>query len=330
MWPVFQWALSCGTSYELLSHGVICETVVECHDLSGTGALSTICALKAYLQVLGQGDGYLCVHVTIRPAALCSHPRVKERAFRLASHVFRIQNAFICDGGAPLPFDARLALCEGLARIWCNTVAVDFLVIAWQSRLFDCTLGYPGEGPRWSIISANIDSFATNSSCLGWSADVLMLQEARIADSNFVDAKRKAALCNMDIFCSQPLQKQRASNGTFRVPSGGTATCAKADLTQLFDDKADVSGSWPLLRATARVTATWHQVSPSVKVLAFNFYAIANAASERPKFDRNNEMLDNLFSVAAQFGDIPVVFADDFQMEAGVYPCVQLALDHWG
>ena len=67
-----------------------------------------------------------------------------------------------------------------------------------------------------------------------------------------------------------------------------------------------------------------------MKVLAFNFYAIANAASERPKFDRNNEMLDNLFSVAAQFGDIPVVFADDFQMEAGVYPCVQLALDHWG
>ena len=200
----------------------------------------------------------------------------------------------------------------------------------WTCRLFDCTLGYPGEGPKWTIVSANIDSFSTNARCLQWEADAFFLQEARVSDSNMVNAQRKAALCNMHLFCSQPLQRLRASNGTFRTPSGGTATCSHREVTQLFEDKADLSGFWPTLRSSARVTATWHQVSPSVKMLAFNFYAIAKAASERAKFERNNELLDQLFAIAAQFGDIPILIAGDFQMEPGMYPSVQLALDHWG
>ena len=199
-----------------------------------------------------------------------------------------------------------------------------------RSLLFDRTLGFPGEGPKWAIISANIDSFSTNANCLHWQADAFLLQEARIADSNMIDAQRKAALCNFHVFCSQPLQKVRASNGNYRIPSGGTATCANREVAQLFDAKDDVSGVWPLLCSTARVTATWHQVSETVKLLAFNFYAIANAASERAKFERNNELLHQIFTVAAQYGDIPIVLAGDFQMEPGMYPSVQLALDHWG
>ena len=197
---------------------------------------------------------------------------------------------------------------------------------------FDRTLGFPGEGegPKWTIISANVDSFTTNANCLHWEADTFLLQEARIADSNLVDAQRKAALCNFHVFCSQPLQKVRASNGNYRIPSGGTATCACREVTQLFNAKDDVSGVWSLLRSTARVTATWHQVSATVKLLAFNFYAIANAASERAKFERNNELLQQIFTVAAQYGDIPIVIAGDFQMEPGMYPSVQLALDHRG
>ena len=84
------------------------------------------------------------------------------------------------------------------------------------------------------------------------------------------------------------------------------------------------------MRGTARVTATWHQVATSVKLLAFNFYAVANAASERTKFERNDELLHQIFTVASQCGDIPILIAGDFQMELGMYPSVQLALDHWG
>ena len=145
-----------------------------------------------------------------------------------------------------------------------------------------------------------------------------------------MDAQRKAALCNFHVFCSQPLQKIRASNGNYRIPSGGTASCGCREVAQLFDARDDVSGTWSLLCSTARVTATWHQVSATVKLLAFNFYAIANAASERTKFERNNELLHQIFTVAAQYGDIPIAVAGDFQMEPGMYPSVQLALDHWG
>lgn len=67
-----------------------------------------------------------------------------------------------------------------------------------------------------------------------------------------------------------------------------------------------------------------------MKLPAFNFYGIANAASERAKFNRDNELLDLIFTVASQFGGIPIVLAGDFQMEPGMYPAVQLALDHWG
>ena len=235
---------------------------------------------------------------------LCSHPRVKERTSQLRIGE-RIQNALV------------------------NMDNFDANVFRWFLP-FDQTLGFPGEGPKWAIISANIDSFSTNANCLHWQADAFLLQEARIADSNMIDAQWKAALCNFHVFCSQPLQKVRASNGNYRIPSGGTATCACREVTQIFDAKDDVSGVWPLLRSTARVTATWHQVSATVKLLAFNFYAIANAASERAKFERNNEMLHQIFTVAAQYGDVPIVLAGDFQMEPGMYPSVQLALDHWG
>ena len=97
-------------------------------------------------------------------------------------------------------------------------------------------------------------------------------------------------------------------------------------MTQLFEDKSDLSGCWATLRSSARVTATWHQVSSSVKLLAFNFYAIANAASERAKLERNNELINQIFTIAAQFGDIPILIAGDFQMEPGMYPSVLLGM----
>lgn len=217
-------------------------------------------------------------------------------------------------------------------RIW-NSFLMDdyfFPFDCWTSLLFDCTLGFPGEGPRWTIISANVDSFNTNVNCLHWEADAFLTQEARLAESNMIDAQRKAALSNLHVFCSQPLHRIRASNGQYRILSGGTATCASREVTKLFDAKDDVSGTWSLLCSTARATATWHQVTANVKLLAFNFYAIANAPSERTKFERDNELLHQLFTVAAQFSDIPIALAGDFQMEPGVYPAVQLALDHWG
>ena len=265
--------------------------------------------------------------LVLHAITLYSHCQVKEGAIWWLFDFLRIRNVpFLCSPSLRVRFAKFDNFSIGVLALYFQLVYHD----VWHVLDFDSTLGYPGEGPRWSMISANIDSFATNASCLHWNADAFMLQEARVAESNLTESQRKAALCNFGLFCSQPLHKLRASNGTFRIPSGGVATCAHKELTQIFEDKMDVSGAWSILRATCRVTATWHQVSASVKLLAFNFYAVANAASERPKFERNNELLDHIFMVASQFADIPIVIAGDFQMEPGMYPSVQLALDHWG
>ena len=324
---VFQWVSHRGTTYDVLSHGVQCGMVVYNGDGSRTHALKWNFRLEDRSHLPSCVSWCFSFWLVLRATLLYSHCQVKEGAIRWLCTTLRIQNALVfCSISHRIRMFSFDSSNVG-AQLICSFGAP---LAPWVAMDFDSTLGYPGEGPRWSMISANIDSFATNASCLHWNADAFMLQEARIAESNLTEAQRKAALCNFGLFCSQPLQKLRASNGTFRIPSGGTATCSHKELTQIFEDKMDVSGAWPLLRATCRVTATWHQVSPGVKLLAFNFYAIANAASERSKFERNNEMLDQIFMVASQFADIPIAIAGDFQMEPGMYPSVQLALDHWG
>ena len=62
--------------------------------------------------------------------------------------------------------------CDG-DRIW-NVLLNDtnfFPAEHWLTLLFDRTLGFPGEGPKWAIVSANVDSFTTNVNCLHWEAD---------------------------------------------------------------------------------------------------------------------------------------------------------------
>ena len=327
--PVFQWVSTCGPSCRLLSRRGMCELFAfYLEDL----AIRSFLLWEEWDDALHHHHSVSCPctpHVGHSLAMLYFHPRVKKGTSPLVDCA-GIQNALLWQHPSVRMYFAA-DMIHGLthSRVHERDI-VSCPYVFRATDLFDSTLGYPGEGPRWSILSANVDSFATNYNCLQWNADVFLLQEARIADSNLAEAQRKAGLRNLHLFCSQTLQKQRASNGTFRVPSGGTATCGNKELTQLFEEKTDLSGYWNQLRASARVTATWHQVSPSVKILVFNFYGIANAASERAKFCRNNELLNSIFTVAAQFGDIPILLGGDFQMEPGMYPAVQVALDHCG
>lgn len=269
------------------------------------------------------------LHVHPLPAMRYSHLTVKERAAPLVDDD-RIQNVFSC-GRFPLHAHTELLLYTLHCCFYAGSLCWHLgCFVIFRGALTSTTrhLHFLEKDLNGPFISANIDSFAASANCLHWDADAFMLQEARIAESNMVESQRKAALCNFHLYCSQPLQKL---HGAFRIPSGGTATCAHKEFTQLFDETTDLSGTWQLLRSTARITATWHQVSSSVKLLlAFNFYAIANAASERAKFERNNDLLDMIFTVASQFGDIPILIAGGFQMEPGMYPSVQPALDHWG
>ena len=231
--PVFQWVLLCGSSYFDSSLWGVCE--VMCQHVDG---LRTHHPMGNFVPEVGLRPlEYLNQYIMqgFSPlAAPCFHHLVKKSALQLTGDQTGIQNAFkqgrhqFCAATVwPPPGQFTLVQCR------LNSGRLSFSGQFWSSTIFDATLGFP----RWSIISANIDSFATNVNCLQWDADAFMLQEARIAESNMAEAQRKAALCNFGLFCSQPLQKLKASNGTFRIPSGGTATCAHKELTQLFDAK---------------------------------------------------------------------------------------------
>ena len=324
---VFLWVFLCGLTHYVASRRGMYEQRFPMCRLLASGAFRLFCIWGDALHHCRDCDVSF-LHAISSLAMSYSHHMVKEGTSPPIADV-RIRNIVMIPSKQAFPRARHICLhLSCLLDFDCGVGLCGCAV--GPTYEFDTTLGYPGEGPRWAIISANIDSFATNDNCLHWEADVLALQEARVAESNLVESQRKAALCHLQLFCSQPLQKIRASNGTYRIPSGGTATLGQKEFTQLFDDQADQSGQWTMLRSTTRVTATWHQVAEGVKLLIFNFYAIANAASERAKFARNNELLNSIFEVAAQFGDAPIVVAGDFQMEPGMYPAVQLALDHWG
>lgn len=143
---------------------------------------------------------FLVALMTMPLAMLCFHLSVKKRASPPMC-TSRIQNVFQFGRGSLQTmmrwFVRNHYNCDNLHRC---------------QKLFNKTLGYPGEGPKSSVISANVDSCATNVNCLQWDADAFFLQEARITEPNMTESRRKAAVCNFDLYCSQSLQKLRASN----------------------------------------------------------------------------------------------------------------------
>lgn len=103
----------------------------------------------------------------------------------------------------------------------------------WAIMDFDSTLGYPGEGPPWSTVSANVDSCATNYNCMRWEADVFLLQEARVADSNLVESQRKAALCSRQLYCSQPLHTAHTVSPQVVQPLAPTKSSRSSSLRKM-------------------------------------------------------------------------------------------------
>ena len=165
----------------------------------GTGNTGAFLLLHQCLSYRVRDDAHHHSGVSVHPRFLhvssawtmsYSHLRVKERAARFLWND-RIQNF--------------------------QLIERPVTIAHWMKLTFDQTLGFPGEGPKWSVVSANVDSFLTNVNYLHWDADAFMLQEARVAESNIVEAQRKAALCNFQLYCSQPLRKIQVSNGNYRA-----------------------------------------------------------------------------------------------------------------
>ena len=196
---------------------------------------------------------------------------------------------------------------------------------------FDSTLGYPGEGPThchpWSIFSANIGSIKTATCWKTWDSAITCLQETRIGKNCINNAKHVVAQTGKSLFPGALLPGLFASNGVLRTPHGGVGIAAPAETTIPFSVKEDVSGKYERLFHTKRVQAVWVQITASLKALVFNIYCKTAASQDKDVLRANNEMLSDIFVIASQFGDIPVLIAGDFQTEPLQYEAVANAIN---
>ena len=120
-------------------------------------------------------------------------------------------------------------------------------------------------------------------------------------------------------------------NGKHRVSHGGTAIVAPAQATCPFDPKTDVTGFYLELFLANRCNAVWMQVTRRIKVLIFSVYCQTGASSDQRIHEKNDDILQKIFAIASQFGDIPILIAGDFQENPFHYESIARAINfhHW-
>ena len=88
----------------------------------------------------------------------------------------------------------------------------------------------------------------------------------------------------------------------------------------------DVSGVFDSLFKTKRFAAAWIQVTPKKKALVVSIYATTSASQDARVHESNNLLFDDVFTFVAQFGQIPVIIAGDFQAPPLSYPAIANAV----
>ena len=242
----------------------------------------------------------------------------------LSSHVFACCTSQFAKVAQPFPTSIPKSFCC-ISQQCCMFCSAPFL----KSKIFDMTLGYPGEGP-WSVLTANIDSVHSHPHVYEWSHSLLCLQETRLSLNNFEIPKQKFQNKGLEMHPGKLLKLRTDKNGTHRVPHGGVACVSYEHVCKPFSEDQDATGQWKHLFESTRVCAVWIQIQPKVRALCFSFYGQTHHENGS-FFDFNNDFLEKLLLICSQFGDIPILIAGDFQLEPNMYPSVANAIleGHW-
>ena len=76
----------------------------------------------------------------------------------------------------------------------------------------------------------------------------------------------------------------------------------------------DSTGLWKNICDSTRITGIWYQVLPKLRILCWSFYGQTYCADGSHKAV-NDHLLEQIFEISSQFGDIPVLVAGDFQSD---------------
>ena len=159
-----------------------------------------------------------------------------------------------------------------------------------------------------------------------WQHDAFILQETRVASTNIENVQQISKQHNKIFHTRKLLQHRQQKNSTFRIPHGGTAIVTSPDILSPFSQQDDLTGKWNEVVPSCRISAAWIQVLPKLKVLVFSFYGHPfDRVDENGGFENNNQMLQNIFEISIQYGDIPIIVAGDFQLNPEAYSAFQNA-----
>lgn len=201
------------------------------------------------------------------------------------------------------------------------------------SMQFDSTLGFPGEGPTmpsmFSLVTANVSSLNTHHMWKGWDDTVLCLQETRVGRNN-VRTTRNNIRANGRGFFAGKLPGILNSQGIQKSSHGGTAILAPEPLTMPFNPAEDCTGLYSKCFESHRVVAAWTQSCPKIRVLVFSLYLKSGATNLADVQRYNEDILADVFTICAQFGDIPCILAGDFQLQPDCYAPVARATNFEG
>ena len=210
-----------------------------------------------------------------------------------------------------------------------------FIQLVPFSRIeFDHLLGFPGEGPdiptEWTISSANIGSLKSNISWKHSLDTVQCLQETRIGCNNIRHSQKLVSESGKALRMCAPLKGTVRSDGLHTTMNGGTAILAPPELASAFAFEDDCTGLYKPLFNSRRANACWIQVTPSLKALVFSIYAKTTASANQQIFDYNDSVFADIFTIVAQFGDIPILLAGDFQSNPLHYPSISNSVNFHG
>ena len=196
--------------------------------------------------------------------------------------------------------------------------------------IFDSTLGFPGEGPNapstWSLVSANIGSLNSNLQWKTFDDVIVCLQETRVGKNNHRTSSFVVESTGRSLFHGGLMPGFIQKNGGSRLAHGGAAILGPKQLVLPFDASSDLTGLYHKIFLTKRAHAVWVQVTTNVRMLLFNIYARTGASSSDAILAENDALFADILQVVAQFGQIPVVLAGDFQHHPQNYPSIANAI----
>ena len=216
-----------------------------------------------------------------------------------------------------------------------ESMLIEALACCFSMFEFDATLGFPGEGPNlvnsdWSITSYNVGSLKANLEWKTLNDNVLALQETRIGKNNHRTSSNAVLQTNRTLFPGALLTGLITENGVQRTPHGGTAILGPQELCQPFHKDHDLTSKYDQLFSSKRCNATWVQVTHEIKILVFCFYGQSGASTDKSIHESNNALLETIFEISAQFGEIPILITGDFQDIPFHYEAVAHAINFDG